>query len=114
LAIPLPAVFDPRLLAVAPVEVTPTEFYLTEVEYWLTQEAYAVYLACRDPRTPWPIKLLAVGVVACALSPTDLIPDFIPLLGYADDLILVPLGIFLVRRLLHKFDKTAAMRPSRA
>lgn len=57
-------------------------------------------IAARDPRTPWPAKLLAAVVVAYALSPIDLIPDFIPVLGYLDDLVLVPLGIWLVLRLI--------------
>ncbi len=48
--------------------------------------------AIRDPRTPWTAKLLGIAVVAYAVSPIDLIPDFIPLLGYLDDLILLPLG----------------------
>lgn len=60
----------------------------------------AVYLASRDPRVPWYAKLVAVLVVAYALSPIDLIPDFIPVIGYLDDLILVPLGILLVIRLV--------------
>src|SRR5580692_3894847 len=66
----------------------------------LKRDAYAVYLAARDPRTPWYVKLLAAAVAAYALSPIDLIPDFIPVLGYLDDLILVPLGIWLVVRLI--------------
>lgn len=66
----------------------------------LHQEVYALYLACRDPRCPWYAWLVAVCVVAYALSPIDLIPDFIPVLGLLDDLILVPLGVLLVRRLM--------------
>lgn len=57
-------------------------------------------LAARDPRTPLAAKVLAALVVAYAASPIDLIPDFIPVLGYLDDLILVPLGIWLVLRLI--------------
>lgn len=64
------------------------------------QETYAVYLACRDPRVPWYAKVLAACVVAYAFSPIDLIPDFIPVLGYLDDLILVPLGFYLVLKLI--------------
>jgi uncharacterized membrane protein YkvA (DUF1232 family) len=65
----------------------------------LKRETYALYLAMRDPRMPWHVRLLAGAVVAYALSPVDLIPDFIPILGYVDDLILVPVGIALVIRL---------------
>lgn len=60
----------------------------------LKSETYALYLAARDPRTPWCAKAFATLVVAYALSPIDLIPDFIPVLGYLDDLILIPLGIW--------------------
>ncbi len=59
-----------------------------------------VYLASRDPRVPTVAKALAVAVAAYALSPIDLIPDFIPVLGYLDDLVLMPLGIALVVRLI--------------
>lgn len=66
----------------------------------IERNTYVVYLACRDPRTPWYAKWFAGGVVAYALSPIDLIPDFIPVLGHADDLILVPLGITLAVRMI--------------
>ncbi len=66
----------------------------------IKRDIVALYLATRDPRTPWYAKAVAVGVVAYALSPIDLIPDFISVLGYLDDLILVPLGILLVVRLI--------------
>ena len=66
----------------------------------MKNEVYAVYLASKDSRTPWYARLLAVVVVAYAFSPIDLIPDFIPILGYLDDLILVPLGIWLVIKLI--------------
>ena len=59
-----------------------------------------LYLASRDPRTPLAAKLLLMVVIAYALSPIDLIPDFIPLIGYLDDLILLPLGIYLAMRLV--------------
>ncbi len=66
----------------------------------LQVEVLALWLACRDPRVPWYAKLLAGCVVAYALSPIDLIPDPIPILGYADDLVLIPLGVLAVRRLI--------------
>ncbi len=66
----------------------------------LKRQVLALYLAYRHPRTPWYAKALALLVVAYALSPIDLIPDFIPLLGYLDDLILLPLGVLLVVRLV--------------
>src|SRR5919202_1743317 len=66
----------------------------------LRSDTYALYLAARDPRTPWLAKLLAAALVAYALSPFDLVPDFVPVLGYLDDLIIVPLGIALVLRLV--------------
>ena len=66
----------------------------------LKREVYALYLAVRDPGTPWYAKLLGVAVVGYALSPIDLIPDFIPVLGLLDDLILVPAGIALVLRMV--------------
>ena len=66
----------------------------------LKQEVHALALACKDPRVPWYAKLLAVCIVAYALSPIDLIPDFIPVLGYLDDLILVPLGIYFVLKMI--------------
>jgi uncharacterized membrane protein YkvA (DUF1232 family) len=66
----------------------------------LKRETLTLYFAVRDPRTPWYAKLVAAGVVAYALSPIDLIPDFIPVLGYLDDLIIVPAGIALVLRMV--------------
>ncbi len=69
------------------------------LEHWKQQaqrlkiEVYAIYVAYRDPRVPWYARALAACVVAYAFSPIDLIPDPIPILGYVDDLILVPLGI---------------------
>lgn len=66
----------------------------------LKADVVTVYLAARDPRCPWGVRLLALLVAAYALSPIDLIPDFIPVLGYVDDLLLVPLGLWLVLRLL--------------
>jgi uncharacterized membrane protein YkvA (DUF1232 family) len=66
----------------------------------LRREVYALYFACRDPRVPWYAKALAVAVVAYAFSPIDLIPDFIPVLGYLDDLVLIPLGVLAVRAMI--------------
>ncbi len=65
----------------------------------IKRDVHAVWLAARHPRTPWPARLLALAVAAYALSPIDLIPDFIPVLGYLDDLVIVPLGIMAVIRL---------------
>lgn len=64
------------------------------------RDAHALYLAARDPRVPWYAKAIAVAVAAYALSPIDLIPDFVPVLGYLDDMIIVPAGIALVIRLI--------------
>ncbi len=64
------------------------------------RDIYALYLALRDPRTPLLAKVLGGAVIAYAISPLDLIPDFIPVIGYLDDIVLVPLGIMLVRRLI--------------
>lgn len=66
----------------------------------LTRDVAALWLAARDPRTPLTVKLIAGAVAAYALSPIDLIPDFIPVLGYLDDLLLVPAGIWLAVRLI--------------
>ena len=66
----------------------------------LKKETFTLYLAWRHPRVPWYAKVLALLVVGYALSPIDLIPDFIPVLGYLDDLVLIPLGIMLVVRLI--------------
>ena len=66
----------------------------------LRADTYALWLAVRDPRVPWLAKATAGLVVAYALSPIDLVPDFIPVLGYVDDLVLIPLGIALAVRLV--------------
>jgi uncharacterized membrane protein YkvA (DUF1232 family) len=63
-------------------------------------ELFAIYLACRDPRTPRVAKVAALVVLGYALSPIDLIPDFIPVLGLLDDALLIPLGLLLVRALI--------------
>jgi uncharacterized membrane protein YkvA (DUF1232 family) len=74
-----------------------------QVKSWarsVKRDVHALYLAGRDPRVPWYAKALAAVVAGYALSPLDLIPDFIPIVGYLDDLILVPAGILLVVRLI--------------
>ncbi len=63
-------------------------------------DAVTLYIAAKDPRTPLAAKLILVAMVAYTLSPIDLIPDFIPIIGYLDDLIIVPLGILLAIRLI--------------
>jgi len=66
----------------------------------LKRDVVAIAFAVRDPRVPWYAKAVGACVVAYALSPIDLIPDFIPVLGYLDDLVLVPLGLLLVVHLI--------------
>ena len=80
--------------------------WMTMRETWkqkaaqLQQDTYALYLAYRDPRVSWAARVWAACVVAYALSPIDLIPDFIPVLGYLDDLVILPLGIFIAIKLI--------------
>ena len=66
----------------------------------LKGETFALYLAARHPQTPWYAKIFVAGVVAYAFSPIDLIPDFVPVLGLLDDLILVPIGIAIAIRMI--------------
>src|SRR5512133_2083248 len=66
----------------------------------LRRDTYALYLALKDPRAPWYARLVAGLIVAYAFSPIDLIPDFIPVLGYLDDLVILPLGIALALKLI--------------
>ena len=76
---------------------------LSHIKTWarrLNRDGHAVYLASRDPRVPWYVKALAIAVAAYALSPIDLIPDFIPIVGYLDDLVIVPFGVWLVVSLI--------------
>ena len=78
---------------------------LSYIKAWarnLSRDGYAIYLASRDPRVSWYAKVIAVAVAAYALSPIDLIPDFIPIMGYLDELIILPLGIWLVLSLIPK------------
>ncbi len=77
-----------------------------DIKLWKTKskqlksEIYALYLAYKHPRTPWYAKVLAVLILGYALSPIDLIPDFIPVIGYLDDLIIVPAGITLLIKII--------------
>jgi len=79
---------------------------LKAIETWkqrarqLKVETYAIYLAYKDPRTPWYARIFAACVVGYAFSPIDLIPDPIPVLGYLDDLVLVPLGVALALKMI--------------
>ena len=76
---------------------------LDRLKIWarsLKRDVHAIYLAARDPRVPWYAKVLALAVAGYALSPIDLIPDFIPVIGYLDDLIIVPIGIWFVVSLI--------------
>lgn len=66
----------------------------------LRRECHALYFAARNPRTPWYVKAFAAGIAAYALSPIDLIPDFIPVLGLLDDVVLLPLAIVVVLKLI--------------
>jgi uncharacterized membrane protein YkvA (DUF1232 family) len=77
--------------------------WLQQRKQWargLKVEAFTIYLTCRDSRLPWSTRLCAACVTAYAFSPIDLIPDFIPIFGYLDDLVLVPLGVALVVRMI--------------
>jgi uncharacterized membrane protein YkvA (DUF1232 family) len=83
-----------------PTSPTPRPARWRQAARRLKAETLALYFAIRDPRTPWLARLAGTLVVAYALSPIDLIPDFIPVLGYLDDLILVPLGLWLTLKLI--------------
>jgi uncharacterized membrane protein YkvA (DUF1232 family) len=74
--------------------------YLKEKTRQLKTDTYALYLTYKDPRVPWYAKVFVAIVVAYALSPIDLIPDFIPFLGYLDDLIIIPAGIYLSLKMI--------------
>lgn len=76
---------------------------MARIKVWargIKRDVIALWLAARDPRVPWYAKALASVVAAYALSPIDLIPDFIPILGYLDDLLIVPLGILIAVKLI--------------
>ena len=84
----------------------------------IKRDVVAIWIASRDPRVPWYVKLLAAVVAAYALSPIDLIPDFVPVLGYLDDIVIVPAGILLIVRLMPddlmaEFRAEAARREGR-
>jgi uncharacterized membrane protein YkvA (DUF1232 family) len=85
---------------------SPKVISLTYLKSWkekaksLKNEIYALYLAYRDPRVPWYAKALIAAIVGYALCPLDLIPDFIPVLGYVDDIILIPAGITLAMKMI--------------
>lgn len=96
--------------------------WLSRARQWarlIKRDVHALWLAARDRRTPWYAKALALLIAAYALSPIDLIPDFIPVIGYLDDLVIVPLGVMLVVRLIppelmieyRKQAELAAQRP---
>ncbi len=75
----------------------------SRVRQWaqvVKRDTACLYLAARDPRTPWYAKAIAASVVAYALSPIDLIPDFIPIIGYLDDILLVPMGLWIAMRMV--------------
>jgi len=95
--------------------------WLDRVQRWASavkRDVIALWYAARDPRVPWYAKGVAACVVAYALSPIDLVPDFIPVIGYLDDLILLPLGIVLAVKLvppalMQAFRELAAQRANR-
>jgi uncharacterized membrane protein YkvA (DUF1232 family) len=77
--------------------------YVTYLKGWaqrLKRDVHALHLAAYDPRVPWHAKVAAMATAAYAFSPVDLIPDFVPILGYLDDLVIVPLGIFIAVKLV--------------
>lgn len=85
---------------------------LTKARDWaraIKRDVVALWIAARDPRVPWHVKALCAAIAAYALSPIDLIPDFIPVLGYLDDVILLPLAILVAVRLVPA-DLMAAFR----
>jgi uncharacterized membrane protein YkvA (DUF1232 family) len=76
---------------------------LTRLREWartIKRDVVALYIAARDPRVPWYVKLAAAAIAAYALSPIDLIPDFIPVLGYLDEVIILPVALFLVIKMI--------------
>jgi len=98
-----------------------TMSFLNRAKHWartIKRDVVALWIAARDHRVPWSAKVAAAAVAAYALSPIDLIPDFVPVLGYLDDLLLVPLGILLAVKLvppdlMAEFRAAAAAREGR-
>lgn len=91
-----------RLLAI-PFSSVESFMMIAKAKQWargIKRDILALWIAARDPRTPWFAKAMAAAVAAYALSPIDLIPDFIPVLGYLDDLLILPIGILLVVRMI--------------
>jgi uncharacterized membrane protein YkvA (DUF1232 family) len=82
------------------IKAKPTMRRLRDWAREIKRDVAALYLAARDPRVPWYAKAVALAVAAYALSPIDLIPDFIPVIGYLDDVVIVPLGIVLAVQLI--------------
>ncbi len=93
--------------------------FLSEIAHNLRVNGHAIWLCARDPALGWPRRILALFVAGYALSPIDLIPDFIPVIGLLDDAILIPLGIWLLRRMIPddiyarhlSYAETASRRP---
>ncbi|MFJ7855410.1 YkvA family protein [Peribacillus frigoritolerans] len=76
-----------------------------KIKIWarsLKRQIFILYFACKDERVPWHAKVFTACVVAYAFSPIDIIPDFIPILGYLDDVILVPIGIMIALKMIPK------------
>ncbi len=78
---------------------------MEKIKSWakkLKRQIFILYFAYKDERVPWYAKLFSAGVVAYTFSPIDLIPDFIPILGYLDEVILVPIGIMFAMKMIPK------------
>ena len=105
----------------SPRAPTYNQLVLQRASQWardIKRDVVAIWIAAGDPRVPWYAKAIAAAVAAYALSPIDLIPDFVPVLGYVDDLIIVPAGILLTVRLIpaglmDEFRAKAARRDAR-
>src|SRR5205807_4168518 len=89
-----------RMATALPAPAFPMRHAIQRWARAIKRDVHALYLAARDPRVPWYAKAVALAVAAYALSPIDLIPDFVPVLGFLDDLVIVPLGIMLALRLI--------------